>query len=34
MEDMKEKLEKAGSKDSLLLLVQRGGSNIYVVLKG
>ena len=34
IEDMKEKLEKAHSKDSLLLLIQRGGGNIYVVLKG
>ena len=34
IEDMKEKLEKAHNKDSLLLLIQRGGGNIYVVLKG
>ncbi len=34
MEDMKERLEKARATESLLLLIQRGGSNIYVVLKG
>ena len=34
IEDMKEKLEKAHNKDSLLLLIQRGGGNMYVVLKG
>ena len=32
--DMKEKIEKSHTKDSLLLLVQRGGSNLYLVLKG
>jgi len=34
MEDMKEKLEKSSGRDSLLLLIQRGGGNLYVVLKG
>lgn len=34
VEDMKEKIEKSHTKDSLLLLIQRGGSNIYLVLKG
>ncbi len=34
VEDMKEKIEKSRTKDSLLLLIQRGGSNIYLVLKG
>ena len=32
--DMKEKIEKSHTKDSLLLLIQRGGSNLYLVLKG
>jgi len=34
VEDMKDKLEKARAKDSLLLLIQRGGGNLYIVLKG
>jgi serine protease Do len=32
--DMKEKIEKSPSKNSLLLLVQRGGNTLYLVLKG
>jgi serine protease Do len=32
--DMKEKIEKSHSKDSLLLLVQRDGHSLYIVLKG
>jgi serine protease Do len=32
--DMKEKIEKSHTKDSLLLLVQRGGNSLYLVLKG
>jgi serine protease Do len=32
--DMKEKIERSHTKDSLLLLIQRGGSNLYLVLKG
>jgi serine protease Do len=34
VEDMKEKIEKSQTKDSLLLLIQRGGGNLYIVLKG
>ena len=34
VEDMKEKIEKAGKKDSLLLLIEREGNSLYVVLKG
>jgi serine protease Do len=34
VEDVKEKMEKSGSKSSLLLLVQRGGNTVYVALKG
>ncbi len=32
--DMKEKIERSHTKDSLLLLIQRGGNNLYLVLKG
>lgn len=32
--DAKEKIEKAGKKDSLLLLVEREGKSLYIVLKG
>jgi serine protease Do len=32
--DLREKIEKARSKDSLLLLIQREGSSLYCVLKG
>jgi len=31
---MKEKIDKSHNKDSLLLLIQRGGSNLYLVFKG
>lgn len=34
VEDMKVKIVKAKDKNSLLLLVERNGGNIYVVLKG
>jgi serine protease Do len=32
--DVKERIEKAGKKDSLLLLIEREGKSLYVVLKG
>ena len=32
--DVKEKIEKSGSKESLLLLIQRGTNSLYVALKG
>jgi hypothetical protein len=32
--DMKEKIEKSHTKDSLLLLIRRDGGNLYLVLKG
>lgn len=32
--DLKEKIEKSRTKNSLLLLVQRGGNTLYLVLKG
>jgi len=34
VEEAKELIEKSHSNDSLLLLVQRGGNNMYLVLKG
>lgn len=34
VDDMKEKIEKAPNKGSLLLLVQREGKSLYLVLKG
>jgi serine protease Do len=34
VDDVKERIEKAPHKDSLLLLVQREGKSLYLVLKG
>ena len=34
VDDVREKIEKARGKDSLLLLAQREGKSFYVVLKG
>jgi serine protease Do len=34
LSDMKEKIEKSATRDSLLLLVQRGGNTLYFALKG